>query len=258
MNARRVCLPDYDPAGRVARQESAADASLPGVRLTLLDGFELRCCGESLSLPMVAQRLVAFLALHALPLHRTYVAGSLWFGGSDCDTQACLRSALWRVRRDCSVSVLASRTHVQLAPDVKVDVRDQIAVAQQSLDGSVPLDDLDRHLLEGELLPDWYDDWVLFERERLRQLRFHALETVALRLAEAGRYGEAVEEAFAALRGDELRESAHRILMRIYLAEGNQAEAIRQLGHYRHLLRSKLGVDPSPDLEALVHASFHR
>lgn len=218
----------------------------------LLGGFELRCCGEPFSLPMAAQRVVCFLALREHALHRAFVAGSLWYGGSDSDAQACLRSALWRVRHRCSTPVVrASRTHVQLAPHVAVDVRDQIAVAHQALDRSARLNEIDTHVLEGELLPDWYDDWVVFERERLRQLRLHALEEVALQLCEDGRYGDAVEAIFAALRGDEFRESAHRNLIRIHLAEGNRAEAVRDLERCRHALR-KLGVDPSPELEALV------
>lgn len=60
----------------------------------MLDGFELRCCGEPLAIPMAAQRLLCFLALRQRPLHRGFVAGSLWFGGSESDAQASLRSVL--------------------------------------------------------------------------------------------------------------------------------------------------------------------
>lgn len=202
---------------------------------------------------MAAQRVIAFLALHPHALHRSYVAGSLWFRGSECDAQTCLRSALWRVRRVCSVPIVrSSRTHLELAPEVEVDVRGQVAVARRALDRTSELDDIRTQDLEGELLPDWYDDWVSFERERLRQLRLHALEALALRFAVAGRYGEAVEAALAALGGDALRESAHRTLIRIHLDEGNRTEAIRDFQRYKHLLRCKLGLDPSTDLERLV------
>lgn len=258
MNARRLSVASAsDTEGRAARLTPMADAAAttPEIRLMLLDGFELRCCGEPFSLPMAAQRVVCFLALRHQPLHRAFVAGSLWFGGSESDAQASLRSALWRVRHDCSAPVVcASRTHVQLAPHVTVDVREQITAAHQALDRSIGLDAIDLHVLEGELLPDWYDDWIVFERERLRQLRLHALESVALQLCEDGRYGDAVEAIFAALRGDELRESAHRNLIRIHLAEGNRAEAVRDLERYRHSVRG-LGIDPSPELEALVRAA---
>ena len=66
--------------------------------------------------------------------------------------------------------------------------------------------------LSGELLPDWYDDWVLLEAENWRQLRLHALEVLAGLLTAAGRYGDAAAAALAAVRADPLRESAHAAL----------------------------------------------
>ena len=147
----------------------------------------------------------------------------------------------------------ATRTQLWLAPHVWVDVREQIYLARQVLDPSTTLDEAARDgILNGELLPDWYDEWVHFERERLRQLRLHALEILAQRLMAEGRYGQAVETALAALRGEPLRESAHRVLIASYLAEGNRAEGIRQYRLYRDLLRRKLGVEPCREIEALM------
>lgn len=228
---------------------TAADA----VQVTLLDGFELRCGDEVVGLPMSAQRVVAFLALRSHSLQRAFVAGNLWFGASGSGAEACLRSTLWRIRRLSPSPVLAtSRTHVQLAPHVAVDVREHVAAAQRAFDREVALDDIAWHGLVTELLPDWCDDWVLVERERLRQLRLHALEALALRFAEHGRFGEAVDTAYAAVRADPLRESARRTLIRVYLAEGNRTEAVRDLERYCVLVRNRLGAEPSPDLSVLV------
>ena len=58
----------------------------------------------------------------------------------------------------------------------------------------------------GQLLPDWYDDWVAVERERLRELRAHALEALCHRLTAAGRFGEATEAGLAVVRDEPLRE----------------------------------------------------
>ena len=51
----------------------------------------------------------------------------------------------------------------------------------------------ERSQLDGDLLPDWYDDWLMIERERLRQLRVHALEQLAERAMREGRYGHAID-----------------------------------------------------------------
>jgi DNA-binding SARP family transcriptional activator len=112
--------------------------------------------------------------------------------------------------------------------------------------------DVDRASFGADLLPDWTDDWVMIERERLRQLRLHALETLCDRLAEARRFGESVQAGLAAVRAEPLRESAQRSLIRAYLAEGNQGEAIRQYRAFRQLLLEELGVAPSRELEELV------
>ena len=106
--------------------------------------------------------------------------------------------------------------------------------------------------LRGELLPGWYDDWVLLERERIRQLRMHALEHVATRLTAAGRYGDALQVAYAAVGAEPLRESAHRTVVRVHLAEGNLVEALRAYEQFRILLRDDLGIQPSELMVRLV------
>jgi DNA-binding SARP family transcriptional activator len=224
-----------------------------GVRVRLLDGFELTCDGDVVALPLSIQRLLAFLALQGRPVSRAYVAGNLWFERTEGNAHACLRSALWRLPH-CSLPLVeATRSQLSLAPHVAVDVREQICLARRVINPALPLEDVDyRAVLEGELLLDWYDDWVLFERERLRQLRLHALEALAEHLTAQGRYGEAVEAACAALHAAPLRESAHGVLIRVHLAEGNRGEAIRQYRLCRSLLSRKLGLEPPAELDALV------
>ena len=65
-------------------------------------------------------------------------------------------------------------------------------------------------------------------------------------------FGSAVQAGLAAVAGEPLRESAHRILIEAYLAEGNVAEAIRQYASYRHTLYDELGVEPSPAMSSLM------
>jgi DNA-binding SARP family transcriptional activator len=219
--------------------------------LSLLDAFELRCDGELVSLPPSAQRLLALLALHDRPLLRPHVAGTLWLDTPEDRASANLRSSLWRLNRPGPRLVEATSVQLRLAPEVRVDVRETAALAHRLIasDGEI---DLDPERLTGELLPDWYDDWVLLERERLRQLSLHALEALGERLLEASRLGAALEAALAAIVMEPLRESSHRLLIRIHLAEGNAAEAIREFELCRGLFRDQLGLEPSPQLTELV------
>ena len=98
---------------------------------------------------------------------------------------------------------------------------------------------------------------MLLERERLRQLRLHTLEAMADRLARAGRYGEAVQAAYVAVGIEPLRESAHRAVVRVHLAEGNIVEAIRAHRAYCDVLLRELGVGPTSLMEDLMRGVHH-
>lgn len=200
---------------------------------------------------MSAQRLVAFLALHNRPLLRVYVAGSLWIDASEERSHANLRSALWRLRQTGHFVIEATPSHLSLGPGVEVDVHRVVALSRGLLRDPEVAGGLDDELT-GDLLPDWYDDWLELERERLRQLRLHALEAVAEQLLADGRYGEAVEACLAAVDTDPLRESAHRLLVKVYLAEGNWGEALRQYRVFCTRLQAELGLRPSDQMEELV------
>lgn len=232
--------------------------SSPGTRVGLLDGFALeRGVGGVPTvvdgLPRCAQRLIAHLSLCGRP-SRAAVAGQLWPDVPEEHAQGSLRSALWRVQKAVPGLVDVSGGALGLARGVRVDVREFRDWAQRALDPDAVLDGAmaPESALGGELLPGWYDDWVLLERERLRQLRLHALEMLADKLASVGRYGEAVQAACAAVRAEPLRESAHRALVRVHLAEGNIAEAARAYGAFRDLLADELGVAPTTQMEKLL------
>ena len=202
--------------------------------------------------PFACQKLIAFLALRGEFVRRTFVAGSLWPDTTDDRAHRCLRSTLWRVRCLGVPLLEVTPSRVRIIPSVAVDTREQIESAYRSLDGSRPVGRVDPSALEGDLLPDWYDDWVVFERERLRQLRLHALEATARRSLADGKFADAVEILHVALRAEPLRESSHRILLETYLAEGNRGEALRHYREYREYLGRCLGLQPDPELEGLV------
>lgn len=228
------------PDARVPRRP---DGAFEEVELHLLAGFGVEVAGAEVSLPGSAQRVVAFVALHERPVLRTYVAGALWLDSPDSRAAASLRSALWRIHRHTPELVLADAETLRLGPEVRVDLREAETRAHTELAGSAS--GIEPGALTLDLLPDWYDDWVLLERERFRQLRLRALESMCTRLAAAGSLDEALETGLLALAGEPLRESAHRALVALHLAEGNAAEALRQFRLCRRLLLEQLGVEPS-------------
>jgi DNA-binding SARP family transcriptional activator len=109
--------------------------------------------------------------------------------------------------------------------------------------------------LTHDLLPTWDDDWLLLERERHRQLRIHALESLSTSLRRSRRFALAMHCALAAVDAEPLRESAHRRVIEVHLAEGNIAEALRQLHVCRRHLGDELVVAPPRSLQELVFGS---
>lgn len=215
-------------------------------RLRLLGGFEAVRDGAELRLSHQAQRLVAYLALHGRRA-RTDIAGALWPEASEQHAQGSLRTAVWRLDRGAGPLLDCHGPDLALAPTVEVDVHALVrcALALIKAEQCESPEDWLRWIDCGDLLPGWYDDWVLFERERLRQLRLHALELAAERLLSSGRPGLALAVALEAVRVEPLRESAHRRVLAVHLAEGNLGEAVRQYDALCRLLRLELGVEPS-------------
>lgn len=249
--------PSQRPVGSSALAEATPSettlaAVTLGAELTLLGGFQLRVDGRVVSLPLPPQRLLAFLALQNRPLLRPYVAGALWPEVSESRAAGNLRSALWRLAQTSQPLIDAGR-HLQLGPAVDVDVRIGTAQALRLRTASpLDTDDLKAEHLFFDLLPDWYEDWVVLARESFTQLRVHALELLCGRLGADGHHDAAVQAGLAAVAADSLRESAHRALIEAYLAEGNAGPALRQYETFRRVLSDELGLQPSRQLQELA------
>ncbi len=202
-----------------------------------------------------SQRLLAYLALHTDAVTRGTAAGSLWPDASGDHAGSSLRSALSRLG-PTREAVAATDIDLRLADDVAVDIRESQDLARGLLDANVsPVLDLGAptiSALSRDLLPDWYDDWLIPEAEEWRQLRLHALEALSDQLANVGRFAHAMGAAMAAVRVDPLRESATAALIRVHLSEGNQADALSEFRRYRALLQRELGVEPTTNLFSLV------
>ncbi len=222
--------------------------------LLLLNGFELRQGGASVDLPTPAKRVLAFLALHERPLSRSFVSGSLWPETTEAKAAGNLRTSLWRLRKSSPGVIQATSMDLRLRPGVRVDVHEMCATARRliSRDPLLDIAQVDPDILAADLLPGWWDTWVVFERERLRQTSLHGLEALSELLLDDGRWAKAAIAAAAAVTAEPLRESAHRLLIRVHLAAGNRGEATRQYQRYEAILLEELGVEPAEDLKLLM------
>lgn len=242
-------------AAALVRSLLSASATSAGPALHLFDGPYLVIEGRRAELPEGSKRLIVFVALHGGHVERRAAAGNLWPVGNDIRAAGNLRSALWRLRRAGIEIVETDKCALRLLAETTIDLHVVSDWAARLIEGTPTEADLATGAWRSntlELLPGWYEDWVVFERERLRQRLLHGQEALSRHLIRAGRYPEAVEAAMAVVGVEPLRESAQRVLIEAHLAEGNVAEARRAYEAYRRIAIHELGVVPGPELTALV------
>ena len=245
--------------------------STPGLRTTcsevdarpvvsLLGGFSVRVGGHRLALPKHSRRVLAYLCLDKAAENdcdRGILAERLWPDSSTERSRASLRTALWRIRRECPALLVGEHDRVMLGDDVTVDVHEYRRHAERLLAESSDCPRERAHLMARncELLPGWDETWLLLAREQLRQLRLHALETSGRGLADHGRYSDAIDVMLMVVAEEPLRETAQSALIEAHLCEGNAIEARRQFDAFAALLWSELGMRPSPELFGRVGAA---
>jgi DNA-binding SARP family transcriptional activator len=212
------------------------------VSVRLLGGFDLAVGGRQLKLPLSAQRVLAVLALRSNEQDRTVLGTMLYPDGRRSRISASLRSALWRAKREVGQALVESQgQRLRLAEGVDVDLhrwsrRARTLMSHSRSEPATEENDLVEALSQ-ELLPSWGDEWLVLDRHRWDQLRLHALECLAERFAAAGRYMDALEAGLAAVSIEPFRESAHRVLIKAFIAEGNSASAMAQYRRYQRVVR---------------------
>jgi DNA-binding SARP family transcriptional activator/DNA-binding HxlR family transcriptional regulator len=228
------------------------------ITIFLLGAFSVRIAGE-LVRPLAAgtQRILAFLAIRDRAVTRLAMAGTMWPDVSERHAGGSLRSALSRLDQPTREAILLASAGLRLDDHVVVDFRNAKALAQRLVrnDGSQNEDDLNSDavdVLSKELLPDWYDEWVVSEAEDWRHLRRNALEVQTEYLSAHGRWAEATEAVRAAINIDPLRESPQARLIGVHLARGNQSEALKAYDGYSERLMKELGLRPTSLLSDLV------
>jgi DNA-binding SARP family transcriptional activator len=223
------------------------------VELRLFGCWEVRAPTGLVEMGGREQRLIAFLALHGRK-PRTQVAGVLWPDTTESRARTSLRAAVLRIRRSLTDVLDVGRTTLALAADVRVDVHElQRLVAERAAAGTEADQQRVVQLLrDADLLPGWYEEWVVVERERLLHLRLRALEALAHDAVVSGAFDLAFLAAREAVALDPLRESAHVLAIRAQLLGGNQPGAVQEYRLYRQQLQQVLDIRPSPEIDALV------
>ena len=218
--------------------------------LQLFGWWRLTRSGEAVVLGVREQRLSSFVALRGTR-PRTHIAGMLWPDTDDAHARTSLRAAIRRINQAVPGLLEVTRSLVGLAPAVRVDVDDYLATMRRVEETGDP-ESVDALLGDHELLPGWYDDWVILDREHLQLTRLRMLARLAWTAVDNGDVERAIRLAEEAIRIEPLHEPSHAVLIRARLAEGDPAGAVRLYRRLAQALVRELGIGPSPPLQELA------
>lgn len=214
------------------------------------------------------QALFSYLLLFRERQHvREALAEALWGECLGGQSRKYLRQALWQLQSaleldsstDHVLSIDAEWVGIDQATNVWLDV----AVFEQAFLGAhssagCSLDSNQAQglreaiaLYGGDLLPHNYDDWCLYERERLQNMYLSMLDKMMSYCEGSGEFEAGLEYGARSLRIDHARECTHRSLMRLHYLVGDRTGALRQYERCVTALQSDLGVHPGSPTMAL-------
>ena len=257
--------------------------TLVHVRVHLLGGFALDVDGRTLDRGAFERQsglrlLKLLLGTPGHQVRREGAAELLWPEAEPERSAANLRKAVHFARRALATvvhdegAIAADGDWLRFAPMLELDVdADRLGAALDAFEapdaqvgprreetntgGADPLEVI-AELGGSELLPeDPYDEWLVPIRERLRQRVQAALLRGVASARERGNptlAARLVERAFAI---DPADETAHRAAIEMHLEAGRLHAARRQLLECRRTLADAYGVEPAPDLAALIEAA---
>ncbi|HEU5014471.1 MAG TPA: BTAD domain-containing putative transcriptional regulator [Roseiflexaceae bacterium] len=218
---------------------------------------------EGLDLRKVQELFCYLLLYRDRPHHRETLASILWEEASMNQSKANLRKALWQLQAALSECCATSEHHIlvvdsdwiQINP--RADLWLDVALLEQAFTHVKGLSGEQIHaehacaieqavqVYHGDLLDGWYQDWCVYERERLQNIYLALLNKLMDHCETHHAYEQGLVYGTQILRYDQAREQTHRCMMRLHFLAGDRTAALRQFAHCTTVLKEELGVEPT-------------
>ncbi len=243
------------------------------IRVQLLGQPAIHYNGNPITeLSAKAMEMFCYLLLYRdRPHTRGTLAYTLWTDISASRAQKYLRQTLWQLQtaldRHLKPSEDASQAPLLLDPGwIRVNPRAvwlDIAGLEQAhahcretpgaaltaaqvaeLEGAVLL-------YQGDLLATWYQDWCIYERERLQLTYLAILDKLVNASIAQQRYAKGIDYGQRILRCDPAREVTYQQLMRLHYQAGDRTTALRVYERCVRVLAHEFDIAPTARTTAL-------
>jgi DNA-binding SARP family transcriptional activator len=209
------------------------------------------------------QELLCYLLIFRNRPHpRETLAGILWGDNTTAHSKKYLRQSLWMLQRALesftsfeTPFLVVDENWISLNPKAKYwldaaefeRIHQEIRVTTPHLisPGDAEVLRSAINLYQGDLLEGWYEDWCIFERERLQNIYLGMLEKLAGYCESCKDWESGLTYCSHILRYDRASERTYIQMMRLYFLSGDRTEALRQYERCTVVLREELGVAPS-------------
>ena len=212
------------------------------------------------------QELLCYLLLHRSSVHqRESLASLLWGESTTAQSKKNLRQALWHLQAygeatpDDPRWLVTSTDQIQFNPTAQVQL--DVAQFEQAYTQMQRQSDLDHetfsqvetavNLYQGDLLVGWYQDWCLYERERLQNMYLTMVDKLIVTCEARQAYEQGINYCQRILQLDRARERAHRQMMRLFFLLGDRTAALRQFDKCVVALQEELNVRPMKNTQSL-------
>lgn len=232
------------------------------LEVRLLGQFDVRRGDAPIVIPSrAAQSLFAYLILTAgTPHRREQLAGLLWPDTTEENARSNLRHELWRLRNALDrkrarkgASTYLVVDEMSIAFDATSDYWLDSSLLSQPLADRISVEELigTLSLYRGELLPGWYDDWVVLERQRLCAIFEQKMERLLELLVKEQRWQETLDWGERWIALGQTPEPAYRALIAAHYALGNVSQMALAYGRCKQAMDRDYGVEPSQETQAL-------
>jgi predicted ATPase/Tfp pilus assembly protein PilF len=239
------------------------------LEVALLGGIAFRLGGLPISRfsTRAEMALLAYLAHSGQAHNREALADLLWDASTTGQSLSNLRTALAQLRKQVGDTLIVTQKTVAVTSQVHQQTdsaRFQSLLAGVGRDKSAgTMNQLSQglDLYKGEFMAGFsrpnvprFNDWLVIEQERLRQLALDGFRKLADWQEEQGNFAAGVLTTRRWLALDQWDETARQKLFRLLAYDGRSSEALGAFEKYRDLLQKEIGISPESETVALVES----